>query len=61
MSLDLSITALHTFLSTHNGRDQVGKFVQYATRGIVGALTVSLINSLSMNCCFSNDAWIFYK
>jgi len=40
--LDLSLVGLHTFMSTHAGRDQVGKFVQYATRGIVGALTVSL-------------------
>lgn len=37
--MDLSLVGVNSFMSTHSGRDQVGKFVQYATRGIVGFLT----------------------
>jgi hypothetical protein len=38
MSFDLTLQGFHTFLSTHAGRDQVGKFVNYGTRGAVGVL-----------------------
>ena len=40
MTMDLSLVGIHSYMSTHSGRDQVGKFVQYVTRGLVGFLDV---------------------
>ncbi len=37
-SFDLSLVGLNTYLNTHNGRDKVGKLVQFIARGIAGYL-----------------------
>ena len=36
---DLSIVGLHKLLSSHSGRDKVGKVVHYGSRGICGVLS----------------------
>jgi hypothetical protein len=43
MAFDLSINGVHAFLSTHTGRDQVGKVVNYGTRGAIGVLNELLL------------------
>lgn len=42
LPLDVSLQGAHTFLSAHASRDQVGKFVNYGARAVVGALADSL-------------------
>lgn len=41
-SYDLSLQGVHTFFSTHVGRDQFGNFVQYVGQGLAGVCTVRL-------------------
>jgi hypothetical protein len=38
MSFDLSLQGLHTFMSTHSGRDQFGNFVQFFSQTLTAIL-----------------------
>ena len=39
MMYDFSLVGLNTYLNTHNGRDKIGKVVQFVARGMAGYLT----------------------